>query len=104
MNKLLTMISAVALLTAIAGPLSAQAAECPAITVADMQGVAAGVFPQQFELAEFAAAANCTLTFQENPAIGDLNGRIRGNPDLPPLAERLAGVSPYHAIRNTITG
>ena len=81
---------------------SAQAAECPAITVADMQGVAAGVFPQQFELAEFAAAANCTLTFQENPAIGDLNGRIRGNPGLPPLAERLPEeplvVVPYDSI------
>ena len=40
---------------------SAQAAECPSITIADMQGVAADVFPQQYELAEFVAAANCTL-------------------------------------------
>src|SRR5215212_12092251 len=35
---------------------------CPAITVADMQGVAAGAFPEQYELSEFEAAANCTLT------------------------------------------
>ncbi|MFQ5566423.1 MAG: ABC transporter substrate-binding protein [Paracoccaceae bacterium] len=80
----------------------AQAAECPAITVADMQGVAAGAFPQQYDLAEFEAAANCTLTFQENPAIGDLNSQIQGNPDLMPLAERLPEeplvVVPYDAI------
>ena len=80
----------------------AQAAECPAVTVADPMGVAAGAFPQQYDLAEFEAAANCTLTFQENPAIGDLNARIRGNPALPPLAERLPSeplvVAPYNEI------
>jgi len=80
----------------------AQAAECPAVTVADAMGVAAGAFPQQYELAEFEAAANCTLTFQENPAIGDLNGKIQGNPALPPLAERLPAeplvVAPYDEI------
>ncbi len=31
----------------------AQAAECPAVTVADPMGVAAGAFPQQYDLAEF---------------------------------------------------
>jgi peptide/nickel transport system substrate-binding protein len=65
-------------------------------------GVAAGAFPQQYELAEFEAAANCTLTFQENPAISALNGRIRGNPALPPLADRLPSeplvVAPYDQI------
>ena len=80
----------------------AQAAECPAVTVADAMGVAAGDFPQQYELSEFEAAANCTLTFQENPAIGDLNARIRGNPALPALAERLPSeplvVAPYNEI------
>jgi len=80
----------------------AQAAECPAVTVADPQGVALGAFPQQYELAEFQAAAKCTLTFKENPAIGKLNSRIRGNPDLPPLAERLPAeplvVAPYDEI------
>ncbi len=80
----------------------AQAAECPTVTVADPMGVAAGAFPQQYELAEFEAAADCTLTFQENPAIGGLNDRIRGNPALPPLAERLPEeplvVAPYEMI------
>ncbi|MHC4986431.1 MAG: ABC transporter substrate-binding protein, partial [Planctomycetota bacterium] len=80
----------------------AQAAECPAITVADNMGVAAGAYPQQYDLSEFQAAANCTLTFQENPAIGDLNGQIQGNPALPALADRLPSeplvVAPYDAI------
>ncbi|MCZ6773760.1 MAG: ABC transporter substrate-binding protein, partial [Proteobacteria bacterium] len=80
----------------------AQAAACPAVTVANDMGVT-GKYPQQFELAEFEAAANCTLTFQENPAIGALNGKIVGNPSsLPPLAERLPDeplvVAPYDAI------
>ncbi|MGA1873602.1 MAG: DUF711 family protein, partial [Thermoplasmatota archaeon] len=41
------------------GFMFAALANCPAITVADMQGVAAGAFPQQFELAEFQTAAGC---------------------------------------------
>ncbi|MHA1109055.1 MAG: ABC transporter substrate-binding protein, partial [Alphaproteobacteria bacterium] len=80
----------------------AQAAECPAVTVADMGGVARGAFPQQFDLAEYQEALHCTMTFQENPAIGDLNGRIQGNPALPSLAERLPAeplvVAPYDQI------
>jgi peptide/nickel transport system substrate-binding protein len=36
---------------------------CPAITLADMQGVAAGAYPQQYELEEFQTAANCVLSF-----------------------------------------
>ena len=36
-------------------------AACPAITQADMQGVAAGAFPQQYDLAEFEAAAGCSM-------------------------------------------
>ncbi len=80
----------------------AQAAECPAVTVADPMGVAAGAFPQQYDLAEFEATANCTMTFQENPAIGDMNARIRGNPALPALADRLPSeplvVAPYNEI------
>ncbi len=79
-----------------------QAAECPAVTVADMKGVAAGQFPQQYELAEFEVAANCKLSFRENPAIKDLNARIQGNPALPPLADRLPAeplvVAPYDEI------
>ena len=67
----------------------AAAANCPPVTVSDPQGVAAGEFAQQYELSEFQELASCELSFAENPDIGQLNGRIRGNPDLPPLAERL---------------
>ena len=42
-------------------------ANCPAISVADMGGVAAGAYPQQFELAEFEAAAGCKMEFSANP-------------------------------------
>ncbi|MCR9239027.1 MAG: ABC transporter substrate-binding protein [Alphaproteobacteria bacterium] len=81
---------------------TAYAAGCPEVTVADMKGVAGGEYPQQFELAEFQAAAGCTLSFQENPAIGDLNAQIQGNPDLPALADRLPSeplvVAPYEMI------
>jgi len=80
---------------------TALAADCPSVTVADMGGLTSA-YPEQFELAEFQAAADCTLTFQENPAVADLNARIDGNPDLPPLAERLPAeplvVVPYAAI------
>ena len=80
---------------------TAQAA-CPAITLADMQGVTAGAHPQQYDLAEFETAANCKLEFSGNPAAEALNGRIAGNPALPPLAERLPEeplvVVPYEAI------
>ncbi|MCH8001599.1 MAG: hypothetical protein IIA34_08090, partial [Proteobacteria bacterium] len=78
------------------------AAACPAVTVAEDMGIK-GQYPQQFELAEFEKLANCKLTFQENPAIGKLNGKIVGNPSsLPPVAERLPDeplvVAPYDAI------
>ncbi|MBM7066800.1 ABC transporter substrate-binding protein [Actibacterium sp. 188UL27-1] len=68
---------------------TAALATCPAITVADMGNISAGDYPQQFELAEFQEAAGCEMTFSENPDIAVLNGEIQGNPDLPPLAERL---------------
>jgi peptide/nickel transport system substrate-binding protein len=76
---------------------------CPAVTVADSMGVAAGAFPQQYELAEFQELTGCELTFAENPAIGDLNARIGGNPEaLPAVAERLPAeplvVAPYEQI------
>jgi peptide/nickel transport system substrate-binding protein len=79
----------------------ALAAACPAVTVAKDMGIT-GKFPQQFELAEFEKLAGCKLTFSENPDIGKLNGRIRGNPELPPLAQRLPEeplvVAPYDSI------
>ena len=85
MNKRFLCIGAG--LTLLAG--NALAADCPPITVADAMGVGAGKYPQQYELAEFEQLAGCKLTFQEDPAIAEMNGRIAGNPDLPPLAERL---------------
>ena len=80
-----------------------QAANCPAVTVADPKGVPAGAFPQQYELSEFEKLANCKLSFSANPAIGSLNGRIRGNPPLPSsLADRIPAeplvVAPYESI------
>ena len=77
-------------------------ADCPPATVADPMGVPTGEFPQQYELSEFESLAGCTLSFSENPDIAELNSRIRGNPDLPPLAERLPEeplvVAPYDSI------
>lgn len=76
-------------------------AECPAVTVADMQGLEPA-YPQQFELTEFETKASCDLAFAENPDIADLNAAILGNGALPPLAERLPEeplvVAPYEAI------
>ena len=77
-------------------------ATCPGATMTDMQGVEPGPFPQVYELAEFEAAANCTMEFSENPAIAELNGEIVGNPDLPALSERLPSeplvIVPYDSI------
>jgi peptide/nickel transport system substrate-binding protein len=76
-------------------------ADCPAVTVADMQDLAPA-YPQQFELAEFETKASCELGFAENPAIATLNAEILGNGDLPPVAERLPEeplvVAPYASV------
>ncbi len=81
---------------------STAVANCPPVTVADTKGVEAGAYPQQFELAEFEKAASCKLSFKANPMITDLNARIQGNGDLPPLEERVPNeplvVAPYNAI------
>ncbi len=77
-------------------------ANCPAVTMADMQGVAGGAFPQQFELVEFQSAAGCTMEFSAHPDIAALNGKIKGNGDLPALADRLPAeplvVVPYDSV------
>ncbi len=77
-------------------------AACPAVTVADPKGVAAGAYPQQYELSEFETLAKCKLTFSGNPAAEAMNGKIIGNPKLPPLAERLPEeplvVAPYDSV------
>lgn len=98
MKRLLLAAAAVFALAGQAG-----AGGCPAITLKDMQGVPPGAYPQQYELAEFERLANCEMTFQENPAIAQLNARIQGNPaQLPPVAERLPEeplvVVPYDEI------
>ena len=82
---------------------AALAAVCPAATLADMKGVPAGMYPQQYELAEFQSLANCTLTFKDNPDAKAMNKQIIGNPDLPSsLAKRLPAeplvVTPYESI------
>jgi peptide/nickel transport system substrate-binding protein len=76
--------------------------DCPAVTIADRAGVDAGDYPRQYELADYEAAADCTMAFQENPDIADLNDQITNNPDLPPVEERLPAeplvIVPYEAI------
>ncbi|EET49596.1 ABC transporter substrate-binding protein [Thalassobium sp. R2A62] len=64
-------------------------ADCPAITAEDMQGIGAGAYPNQFELVALQDAASCEMGFSENPSIAALNSEIRGNADLPPVADRL---------------
>ncbi|MGR3321171.1 MAG: ABC transporter substrate-binding protein [Pseudooceanicola sp.] len=82
-----TLLASAAALGLMAG---AAAAECPAVTMADMGGVAAGEFPQQYELSEFEAAAGCEMSFSGNPDMAALNGEIAGKPgELPPVGERL---------------
>lgn len=68
---------------------TALAADCPPVTVTDMQGMSPA-YPHQFELAEFEAAGSCSVSFQENPSIAELNGKISGNPaTLPAVADRI---------------
>jgi len=75
---------------------------CPAVTMADRAGVPAGEYARLYELADYEAAANCTMTFSENPEIADLNAQITNNPELPPVEERLPDeplvVVPYDSI------
>ena len=95
-------LAGVALVILVAGATTeALAAACPAVTVAKDMGIS-GKYPQQYELAEFEKAAGCKLTFSQNPDIGKLNSRIRGNPELPPVEQRLPDeplvVAPYSSI------
>ena len=95
-------LAGVALVMLLAGATTqALAAACPAVTVAKDMGIS-GKYPQQYELTEFEKAAGCKLTFSQNPDIGKLNSRIRGNPELPPVEQRLPDeplvVAPYSSI------
>ena len=78
-------------------------ADCPAATVADMKGVKAGKYPQQFELKEFERLAGCSLSFKDNPDIAKMNSKIRGNPSkIPSVEKRIPEeplvYAPYHSI------
>lgn len=77
-------------------------AACPAVTQADMMGVPVGETPQQFELADFEAAAGCEMEFSGNPEMEALNADLKGNPELPPLEERIPSeplvAVPFEAI------
>lgn len=81
------------------GPVS-----CPAITMADMQGVAAGVYPEQYEVSEFESIANCTMNFTGREKYDDRLVKYGFLPkgDLPPLKDRLPEeplvVVPYNEI------
>ena len=93
---LIAGVSAACLFLAAMG--TASAAECPPATAADSMGLS-GAFPNQYELSEL----SCSLSYKENPSIGELNAEITGNPkSLPPVAERLPAeplvVAPYEAI------
>ena len=81
---------------------TAEAALCTAVTVKEMRGVPSGMYPQQYELAEFQELAECTMEFRANPSIAKLNKRIIGNPGLPPLSQRIPEeplvVAPYDSI------
>jgi peptide/nickel transport system substrate-binding protein len=69
-----------------AGPVA-----CPAITMADMQGVAAGAYPEQYEVSEFETAANCTMSFSGRDKYDDRLAKYGFLPegDLPALEDRL---------------
>jgi peptide/nickel transport system substrate-binding protein len=77
------------------------ASGCPAMTVANEQGIK-GRFLQQFELSEFEKLTNCKLSFSENPEIAQLNALIGGNPKLKQIQDRLPNEPlvwmPYHEI------
>jgi len=81
---------------------TATLAACPAVTQADRMGVVPGMYGQQYELAEYQAAAGCEMVFSDNPDSASLNAEIQGNPELPPVAERLPSeplvVVPYEAV------
>ena len=77
---------------------------CPPITVADMQGVAPGAYPEQYEVSEFESAGNCKMTFTSREKYDQRLVQYKFLPEgaLPPLEERLPEeplvVVPYDAI------
>ena len=79
----------------------AEVGKPPAITVADMQGVAPGKYPNQYELAEFEAATGGTMEFSGRSTIDPVLVEIYG--DIPAdvtarLPEEPLVVVPYAEI------
>jgi len=99
MNKLRYLLSIG--LMAVAGS-SLGASNCPPATLSNMMGIPAGEYPQQYNLDEYQKLASCKLKFSTNPDMAKLNKRIRGNPKLPPLEQRIPEdalvVMPYDSI------
>lgn len=95
-----TSLAGAALNLALALASPALAADCPG-TALTPEGLADPTL-QQFEKSDYQTAQGCTLAVTANPDIAALNARIGGNPDLPPLADRLPSeplvVVPYTAI------
>jgi hypothetical protein len=86
---------------ATSGP--AEPGACPPSTLANIQGVVAGAYPQQYELAEYESLANCKLTFTSRPKFDDRLVDTNGVPaSLPPVEQRLPEeplvVQPYESI------
>ena len=53
----------------------------PAITMADLQGIAPGMYPQQYEVAEFEAATGGVMEFSDR---GEIDAKILAfYPDIP---------------------
>lgn len=75
---------------------------CPAITLADDQGIDTGAYPQQYDLEEYETTTGCDMAFMANPEIDALNERIVGNEKLPAIEERVPAeplvVVPYEEI------
>lgn len=79
---------------------------CPAVTMTNMQGIAPGTWAQQYEVTEFEAAANCTMTFtghtEFDPRLTETGHLPAGA--APPVDERLPEeplvVVPYEEIGN----
>ncbi len=89
--------------TAVPATTAPTGSACPASTVADMKGVTAGAYPQQYELAEYEGLANCELTFSSRASFDDRLAATNNVPGtLPPVEQRLPEeplvVQPYEAI------
>ena len=58
-------------------------------TLDNPNGVDAGQYTQQYELAEFEQLVGCEMQFSENPNITSINATIQGNKALPGVEDRL---------------